>query len=63
MQAGKGFALLWMILPDEKICVISDSDIFGAGYRKSRRNIRTGEKLCETEPLSSVWKVRRPADE
>ena len=34
-----------MILPDEKLCVISDSDIFGAGYRKSRRNVRVGEKL------------------
>ncbi len=34
-----------MILPDIKLCVISDSDVFGAGYRKARRNVHTGEKL------------------
>ncbi len=29
----------------------------------SGHDVTTGEKLCETEPLISVWKVRRPADE
>ena len=34
-----------MILPGEKLCLVSDSDIFGAGYRKARKNIHAGEKL------------------
>ena len=34
-----------MILPGEKLCIIADSDIFGAGYRKPRRSVRAGEKL------------------
>ncbi len=34
-----------LLLPQEKMAVISDSDIFGAGYRKARRAQRSGEKL------------------
>ena len=34
-----------MVIPDILLNLISDSDIFGAGYRKSRRNVHTGEKL------------------
>ncbi len=32
-------------LPDEKLVLVSDSDIFGAGYRKARRAAQNGEKL------------------
>ncbi len=34
-----------MLLEDEKAVIISDSDIFGAGYRKVRRATQNGEKL------------------
>ncbi len=34
-----------MLLTDEKTVIISDSDIFGAGYRKQRRSAQNGEKL------------------
>ena len=34
-----------MLLTDEKAVLISDSDIFGAGYRKQRRAAQNGEKL------------------
>ncbi len=33
------------ILPNEKLAVISDSDIFGAGYKKARRMRTSGEKI------------------
>ncbi|MBQ8081055.1 MAG: transcription-repair coupling factor [Clostridia bacterium] len=34
-----------MILPEERLCLISDSDIFGSGYRRARKARVTGEKL------------------
>ena len=34
-----------MLLTEEKTALISDSDIFGAGYRKARRAAQNGEKL------------------
>ncbi len=33
------------ILPDEKLALISDSDIFGAGYKKARKTRTAGEKI------------------
>ncbi|MBQ4437210.1 MAG: transcription-repair coupling factor [Clostridia bacterium] len=34
-----------MLLEDEKTVLVSDSDIFGAGYRKARKTAQNGEKL------------------
>ena len=34
-----------MLMAEEKVVLISDSDIFGAGYRKAKKTAQTGEKL------------------
>ncbi len=33
------------VLPNEKLALISDSDIFGAGYKKARKTRTAGEKI------------------
>ena len=40
MTLSRGFTL-----PEERIAVIADSDIFGAGYRKTRARKTTGERI------------------
>ena len=34
-----------MVIADERVALISDSDIFGAGYRRARKTTQNGEKL------------------
>ena len=52
MRVGGGDAVIWpqtfshgFTLPDCKLAVIADSDLFGAGYRKTRKRQTAGERI------------------
>ena len=52
MRVGAGDAVIWpqtfshgFTLPDCKLAVIADSDLFGAGYRKTRKRQTAGERI------------------
>ena len=52
MNIGAGDAVIWpqtfshgFTLPDCKLAVIADSDLFGAGYRKTRKRQTAGERI------------------
>ncbi|MBR4538830.1 MAG: transcription-repair coupling factor [Clostridia bacterium] len=52
MAVGAGDAVIWprtfshgFTLPDCKLAVIADSDLFGAGYRKTRKRQTAGERI------------------
>lgn len=47
LTLSKGF--VW---PEAKLAVISDSDIFGAGYRKARTRRNTGERIAAFTDLN-----------
>ena len=51
-KTGAGDAVIWprtfshgFTLPDCKLAVIADSDLFGAGYRKTRKRQNAGERI------------------
>ncbi len=48
LTLSKGF--VW---PEAKLAVISDSDIFGAGYRKARTRRNTGERIAAFTDLNA----------
>ena len=51
-DAASGGAVIWpqplshgFVLPECRFCVVADSDIFGSGYRKTRRRQNAGERI------------------